>query len=68
MNHRGLSSGSHTETNQDWAEDWDFTADPVTRRLRVWVEVAGFASLDSTPGRSPHLPCILVAQYAGGRV
>ena len=46
--------------DQDWAEDWDFTADPVTRRLRVWVEVAGFASLDSTPGRSPHLPCILV--------
>ena len=46
--------------NQDWADDWDFTADPVTRRLRVWVEVAGFASLDSTPGRSPHLPCILV--------
>ena len=46
--------------NQDWAEDWDFTTDPVTRRLRVWVEVAGFASLDSTPGRSPHLPCILV--------
>ena len=46
--------------NQAWADDWDFTADPVTRRLRVWVEVAGFASLDSTPGRSPHLPCILV--------
>ena len=47
--------------NQDWADDWDFAADPWrTRRLRVWVEVAGFASLDSTPGRSPHLPCILV--------
>ena len=46
--------------NQDWDGDWDFTDSPGTRRLRVWVEVAGFASLDSTPGRSPHLPCILV--------
>ena len=46
--------------NQDWADDWDFTDSPGTRRLRVWAEVAGFASLDSTPGRSPHLPCILV--------
>ena len=45
-------------SNQDWADDWDFTEGD--RRLRVWVEVAGFASLDSTPGRSPHLPCILV--------
>ena len=45
-------------SNQDWADDWNFT--DGDRRLRVWVEVAGFASLDSTPGRSPHLPCILV--------
>ena len=45
-------------SNQDWADDWDFAKGE--RRLRVWVEVAGFASLDSTPGRSPHLPCILV--------
>ena len=47
-------------SNQDWGDDWDFAVDKDDRRLRVWVEVAGFASLDSTPGRSPHLPCILV--------
>ena len=55
---RGIGSGQPHSSNQDWADDWDFAKGE--RRLRVWVEVAGFASLDSTPGRSPHLPCILV--------